>query len=38
MAVIAVGDFADPQAVVGMIEQRLGKCRAADDEAQQIPK
>ena len=38
MAVIAVGDFANPQAVVGMIEKRLGKCRAADNDAQQIPK
>ncbi|KAL3146657.1 hypothetical protein ABBQ32_000885 [Trebouxia sp. C0010 RCD-2024] len=38
MAVIAVGDFADTQAVVNMIEQRLGKCRAADNEAERIPK
>ena len=38
MAVIAVGDFEDIQAVVGMIEQRLGKCRAADTEAEKIPK
>ena len=38
MAVVAVGDFADPQAVVEMIEQRLGTCKAADAAAQQIPR
>lgn len=38
MAVIAVGDFEDDQAVVSMIEQRLGKCKAADAEAKQVPK
>lgn len=38
MAVIAVGDFDDAQAVVGMIEERLGKCTAAATEAEQIPK
>ena len=38
MAVIAVGDFDDDQAVVNMIEQRLGKCKAADPQAEQIPK
>lgn len=38
MAVIAVGDFDDDQAVVNMIEQRLGKCKAAGSQAEQIPK
>ena len=38
MAVIAVGDFDDDQAVVDMIEQRLGKCKAAETQAEQIPK
>ena len=37
MAVIAVGDFDDDQAVVNMIEQRLGKCKSAENQAEQIP-
>ena len=38
MAVIAVGDFDDDQAVVNMIKQRLGECKAAETQAEQIPK
>jgi len=38
MAVIAVGDFADPQAVVGMIEHHMAKCQASGDNAKPIPR
>ncbi|DBA85638.1 TPA: hypothetical protein ACH3X1_005214 [Trebouxia sp. C0004] len=38
MAVIAVGDFADPQAVVGMIEHHMAKCQASGDNASKIPR
>lgn len=38
MAVIAVGDFADPQAVVGMIEHHMAKCQASGDNAKEIPR
>ncbi len=38
MAVIAVGDFADPQAVVGMIEHHMAKCQASRDNVKEIPR
>ncbi|KAA6421450.1 MAG: chloroplast processing enzyme, partial [Trebouxia sp. A1-2] len=37
MAVIAVGDFADPQAVVGMIEHHMAKCQASGDKRKTDP-
>ena len=38
MAVIAVGDFPDPQAVVDLVHKHLSKCRAADDKGQPVPR
>lgn len=38
MAIIAVGDFADPQAVVGMIEHHMAKCQASGSQAEPVPR
>ncbi len=38
MAVVAIGDFADPQAVVNMIQKHMGKCQAANEQGEQIPR
>ena len=38
MAVVAVGDFEDPDAIVAMIKQHMGKCKAPDQPAEDIPR
>lgn len=35
---VAAGDFEDPDAIVAMIKQHMGKCRAPDRPAETIPR
>ena len=38
MAVVAIGDFDDVDAVVAMIKQHMGKCEAPNRPAEPIPR